>query len=58
MRDVPLIIILFAKKMAFEDGGDDDYAFTCKDEVEARKKCAELGRKVCGTCVSHLYKTD
>ncbi|WP_321516445.1 hypothetical protein [Marinifilum fragile] len=31
--------------------------FACKDEKEARKLCAEHGRKVCGTCVSHLYKT-
>lgn len=29
--------------------------FTCCDEVEARKKCAEFGRSVCGTCVSNLY---
>lgn len=29
--------------------------FSCKDENEARKKCAELGRQVCGTCVSNLY---
>ncbi|WP_280564530.1 MULTISPECIES: hypothetical protein [unclassified Chromohalobacter] len=31
--------------------------FTCCDESEARKKCAEFGRSVCGTCVSHLYET-
>lgn len=31
--------------------------FACKNEEEARKMCAEYGRKVCGTCVSHLYKT-
>ncbi|MGG8497169.1 hypothetical protein ACQY1Q_12190 [Tenacibaculum sp. TC6] len=29
--------------------------FTCNDEVEARIKSAKKGRKVCGTCVSHLY---
>lgn len=30
---------------------------TCLDEQAAREKCAEIdmGRKVCGTCVSHLY---
>jgi len=31
--------------------------FTCKNENDARVKCAESGRKVCGTCVSHLYTT-
>lgn len=31
--------------------------FTCYDENQARKKCAELGRLVCGTCVSHLYES-
>lgn len=30
---------------------------TCLDEGETRKKAAELGRKVCGICVSHLYTT-
>lgn len=29
--------------------------FACEDEAGARKKSAEAGRKVCGTCVSHLY---
>lgn len=28
---------------------------TCLNEVLARKKASELGRSVCGTCVSHLY---
>ncbi len=32
--------------------------FTCADEVNARRRCAEIGRLVCGVCVSHLYKTD
>ena len=32
--------------------------FSWKDEKEARKLCAEIGRKVCGTCVSHLYLTQ
>ena len=29
--------------------------FACEDEFEARRLCAVEGRKVCGTCVSHLY---
>ena len=32
--------------------------FMCYNENEARTKCAEIGRAVCGTCVSHLYSTD
>lgn len=31
--------------------------FQCADESTARKKCAEIGRGVCGICVSHLYET-
>lgn len=31
--------------------------FACKKENDARIKCAEEGRKVCGVCVSHLYTT-
>lgn len=31
--------------------------FTCKSIDVARKKCAEIGYTVCGTCASHLYKT-
>ncbi len=31
--------------------------FTCYDEERARLSCAEIGRAVCGTCVSHLYST-
>lgn len=31
--------------------------FTCLEEDEARIGCAEIGRKVCGICVSHLYTT-
>lgn len=30
---------------------------SCLNEDEARKKAAEYGRSVCGTCVSHLYTT-
>lgn len=33
------------------------WQFSCKDEEEARVLCANKGRKVCGTCVSHLYTT-
>lgn len=31
--------------------------FICKDEEEARKLCAEHGRKVCANCIRELYKT-
>lgn len=31
--------------------------FTCYDEKRARLQCAEIGRDICGTCVSHLYST-
>lgn len=31
--------------------------FSCQKEQAAREKCAEEGRKVCGTCVSHLYSS-
>lgn len=31
--------------------------FACKTEEEARKKCAEIGREVCGNCVKNLYAT-
>jgi len=36
----------------------ENNVFTCYNENEARTKCAEIGREVCGTCVSHLYSTD
>ncbi|EOK3952497.1 hypothetical protein ACJQ6B_001630 [Escherichia coli] len=29
--------------------------FACATEQEAREEIAKIGRKVCGTCVSHLY---
>ena len=32
--------------------------FTDENEDRAREKCAAIGRKVCGTCVSHLYGSD
>ena len=31
--------------------------FSCEKEAAARRKCAEIGRQVCGTCVSSLYET-
>jgi len=31
--------------------------FACVEEGEARERCAEAGRRVCGTCVSRLYAT-
>lgn len=31
--------------------------FACLTEGQARTQCAELGRKVCGICVSNLYAT-
>lgn len=43
------------KKMKFSEKGG--VVFSCRDEDEARRKCAELGRRVCGTCISKLYKT-
>ncbi len=27
----------------------------CLSEQEIRKECADLGRVVCGTCISHMY---
>lgn len=29
----------------------------CMSESKARREAAELGRSVCGVCVSHLYAT-
>lgn len=31
--------------------------FTCENENGARMKVAEIGRQVCGDCISHLYET-
>ena len=39
------------KKMEYEKG----YKFLCNTDKDARTKCAEIGRPVCGTCVSNLY---
>ena len=30
---------------------------TCLSENEARQRAADIGRSVCGVCVSHLYTT-
>jgi len=30
---------------------------TCLNDDDARQKAADLGRTVCGVCVSHLYTT-
>lgn len=30
---------------------------TCLNEQKAREKAANIGRPVCGDCVSHLYTT-
>lgn len=27
------------------------------NEIDIRKECAEIGRPVCGTCISSLYGT-
>lgn len=35
----------------------DGHLFACVSEAAARRKSAEHGRAVCGTCVSHLYET-
>jgi hypothetical protein len=32
--------------------------FTCKDEQEARLKCATIGREVCGVCISSIYASN
>lgn len=40
-------------KMSYDEKSET--IFVCKDENTARTKCAELGRQVCGICVSNLY---
>lgn len=30
---------------------------SCRGEKQARQEAADLGRQVCGVCVSHLYAT-
>jgi hypothetical protein len=43
------------KKLDFKNRANDDQSFHCATANSARKKCAEIGTRVCGTCVSHLY---
>lgn len=43
------------KKMGKSDSKGN--RFTCATEQEARIEIAKIGRKVCGTCVSHLYES-
>lgn len=43
------------EKMAKADSSGN--IFACKNENDARTQCAQIGRKVCGVCVSHLYAT-
>lgn len=45
-------------KKDIKNDGDWISNASCLNEVAARKKAAELGRTVCGICVSHLYTTD
>jgi hypothetical protein len=40
------------EKMSWVEGSK----FSCEtDEKIVRLKCAELGREVCGVCISHMY---
>ena len=41
-----------------EKSESTENVFTCYEEKAARIRCAEIGRLVCGTCISHFYKTD
>lgn len=43
------------KEMTKDDSAGNKFA--CKTEDQARKLIAEIGRPVCGTCVSTLYAT-
>lgn len=43
------------KKMTSDESKGN--LFECKNENEARLKCAQTGRQVCGDCVSSLYLT-
>ena len=47
--------VSICKKMKFADS--ERNVFGCLKEGEARIKCAEVGRAVCGICVSSLYAT-
>lgn len=44
------------KKATTADGIWIDQA-VCLTDAQARNKAAQIGRAVCGTCVSHLYTT-
>lgn len=39
------------------DGSKTFNKYSCKTEDEMRNIVCKIGRKVCGTCVSHLYET-
>ncbi len=41
--------------MGWEEAIDKKLA--CLNENEARMICAEMGRQICGVCISHLYST-
>lgn len=43
------------KKMYLSESSGNKFA--CYNEEKARTTIASLGRKVCGTCTSHLYTT-
>lgn len=43
------------EEMTWDDSAGN--RFGCKTEDQARKLIAEIGREVCGTCVSTLYTT-
>ncbi len=43
------------KKLEFKDSVTDSNSFHCENADSARKKCADIGSRVCGPCVSHLY---
>lgn len=44
-------------KKATQNQGNWVSNATCLTDQKAREKAAELGRSVCGTCVSHLFTT-
>jgi hypothetical protein len=46
--------------MLYEDANlpeNENVEYLCLTEDKARKLTANIGRKVCGICVSHLYET-
>lgn len=43
------------KKMKKQESAQT--VFACQSEAYARANAAEIGRPVCGTCISHLYAT-